>query len=632
MRKFFLVIILLFSTVAFLKAQTVDVTFQVDMSVPLHTGAFNAGSDQVELRGSFDGWGAGIVLSDGNNDSVYIGTVAGQPQNTVISYKFFHTGNSGTWESDPNREINTGTAATLTIDPSFWNEKEPYTGIPAPIDFSVDMQLPAQGDFDPATDHVFIAGSFTNWGTGAIELFDSDNDSIYTVSVPADSFISGQLIFYKFLYSADTPGNGTWESPQEGDDIDQASGNRIYGVHDGTNDVSRWWNNVNPNVQLASGNIFFEVDMSVASELGVFDFNTDSVQIRGAFNDWGAGDPDKVLMSQDAGNPDHWTIEIPFVNQVLYGNQLYKFYMRRTPRYPEYANTGWEVPIEHANGSDRNRGEIFQGDPAQSAPYQWFENINPDWVIPTGTTVECTFRVDMTNATNPDSQAVPFVPGVDTVWWIPRQPLFYEINNILWDTTGFHPARFLELTDPDQDMVYEGSLTFDGPSYNGFLYNYAYSSGTPGTLEHEGLGATMLSQGDCRVRFVGQNGARTFQTPWTMPLDVWSNSAGPEEYAPQGWTSVKEIPGLAQTYSLDQNFPNPFNPSTKIRFNIPEQGMVSLKVFNLLGEEVANLVNAEMTAGNYEVDFKATGFSSGIYFYTLKAGNFISTKKMILLK
>jgi hypothetical protein len=60
--------------------------------------------------------------------------------------------------------------------------------------------------------------------------------------------------------------------------------------------------------------------------------------------------------------------------------------------------------------------------------------------------------------------------------------------------------------------------------------------------------------------------------------------------------------------------------------------MVSLKVFNLLGEEVANLVNAEMTAGNYEVDFKATGFSSGIYFYTLKAGNFISTKKMILLK
>jgi len=118
----------------------------------------------------------------------------------------------------------------------------------------------------------------------------------------------------------------------------------------------------------------------------------------------------------------------------------------------------------------------------------------------------------------------------------------------------------------------------------------------------------------------------------SVRIRAWSNSAGPEEFAPQGWTSVEEIPGLAQTYSLEQNFPNPFNPSTKIRFNIPEQGLVSLKVFNLLGEEVANLVNAEMTAGNYEVDFNAKAISSGIYFYTLKAGNFISTKKMILLK
>jgi hypothetical protein len=60
--------------------------------------------------------------------------------------------------------------------------------------------------------------------------------------------------------------------------------------------------------------------------------------------------------------------------------------------------------------------------------------------------------------------------------------------------------------------------------------------------------------------------------------------------------------------------------------------LVTLKVFNLLGEEVATLINGELTNGNYEVDFKATNVSSGIYFYTLKAGNFVSTKKMILLK
>jgi hypothetical protein len=117
-----------------------------------------------------------------------------------------------------------------------------------------------------------------------------------------------------------------------------------------------------------------------------------------------------------------------------------------------------------------------------------------------------------------------------------------------------------------------------------------------------------------------------------MPLDIWSNSEKPEETGPEGWVSVKEIPGNPQTYSLEQNFPNPFNPSTKIRFSIPEQGLVTLKVFNLLGEEVATLINTEMTTGTYEADFRGTEISSGIYFYTLTADNFISTKKMILLK
>lgn len=627
MRKIFLITFLFLTTVAFLKAQTVDVTFQVDMNVKIHTGYFDPATEVVTCPGDFNNWlneppaNTEKVMTDPDNDGIYTITIAMAP-NTNYGYKFnIGLGWDGKDENQGNRSVQVG-ASNMTVDPSFFNDYNPYTGVPAPIDFTVDMRLPAQSDFDPATDHVFIAGDFTNWGTDAIELFDPDHDSMYTVSVAADSFISGQLIFYKFLYSADTPSNGTWESPQEGDDIDEASGNRIYGVHDGTNDVSRWWNNVNPNVQLASGNIFFEVDMSVASELGVFDYNVDSVQIRGAFNGWNGNDFEKSHMIQDAADPDHWTIEIPFVNEVLNSNQLYKFWINN----PNYTNTGWEVPIEHTNGSDRNRGIIFQGSATQSAPYQYFENINPDWVIPNGTTVECTFMVDMTNATNPDSQNVPFNPATDSVFWIPRQPLYYAVNGLTWP--GTYP-RVLELTDPESDMIYEGTMMIDGPMFNGFLYNYAYTSG--GNLVQEGPGS-VISQGDARVRFIGQNGARTFVSPFTMPLDVWSNSAGPEEYAPAGWTSVEEIPGLAQTYSLEQNFPNPFNPSTKIRFNIPEQGLVSLKVFNLLGEEVANLVNAEMSAGNYEVDFNAKAISSGIYFYTLKAGNFISTKKMILVK
>ena len=125
MRKSILLFSLLLITGVSLQAQTVDVTFQVDMSITIATGKFNPGSNQVELRGSFDGWGAGVVLSDADNDSVYTGTVTGQPQATDIFYKFYHTGNSGTWESDPNRQMNTGTSSTVTLDPSFFNDKTP---------------------------------------------------------------------------------------------------------------------------------------------------------------------------------------------------------------------------------------------------------------------------------------------------------------------------------------------------------------------------------------------------------------------------------------------------------------------------------------------------------------------------
>jgi len=85
-------------------------------------------------------------------------------------------------------------------------------------------------------------------------------------------------------------------------------------------------------------------------------------------------------------------------------------------------------------------------------------------------------------------------------------------------------------------------------------------------------------------------------------------------------------------FALMQNYPNPFNPSTKITFQIPESGLVSLKIYDVLGIEIATLLNEEKIPGKYEIDFDASYLSSGIYFYTLRAGNFISIKKMILIK
>jgi len=99
-------------------------------------------------------------------------------------------------------------------------------------------------------------------------------------------------------------------------------------------------------------------------------------------------------------------------------------------------------------------------------------------------------------------------------------------------------------------------------------------------------------------------------------------------------TTVTEVEDftLPLEYSLAQNYPNPFNPSTTIEYSIPQGGFITLRVFNILGMEVANLVNGQVDAGKHKIEFDASGFNSGVYFYTLESGNFTKTKKMILIK
>ncbi len=97
--------------------------------------------------------------------------------------------------------------------------------------------------------------------------------------------------------------------------------------------------------------------------------------------------------------------------------------------------------------------------------------------------------------------------------------------------------------------------------------------------------------------------------------------------------SVQNISSvLSDKYKLSQNFPNPFNPTTKINFELPKSSFVTLKVYNSLGKEVAELVNEKLSAGVYQTTFDASAFSSGIYFYKIQTDEFVQTKKMMLVK
>ncbi len=100
-----------------------------------------------------------------------------------------------------------------------------------------------------------------------------------------------------------------------------------------------------------------------------------------------------------------------------------------------------------------------------------------------------------------------------------------------------------------------------------------------------------------------------------------------------GIVSVEEeFDEIPTAYNLSQNYPNPFNSSSVIRYSVPQSSKVVIKVFDILGREIETLVNEEKPVGSYEVEFDATALPSGIYFYRLQAGDFVETKKMVLMK
>ncbi len=112
---------------------------------------------------------------------------------------------------------------------------------------------------------------------------------------------------------------------------------------------------------------------------------------------------------------------------------------------------------------------------------------------------------------------------------------------------------------------------------------------------------------------------------WAVGWQIWKSD--------DMVVGIKDMGGnLPTDFQLSQNYPNPFNPSTKIRYSIPKSGNVTLTIYNILGQQVATLVNEYQSVGNYEYSFTAENLASGTYIYRLIAGNYVSTKKMVYVK
>jgi len=158
---------------------------------------------------------------------------------------------------------------------------------------------------------------------------------------------------------------------------------------------------------------------------------------------------------------------------------------------------------------------------------------------------------------------------------------------------------------------------FPSPSGQSFSINLNETKNIPQTIDIDPL---WVADSLNIVVFVQSKGSKTvYQSETINYIELTTTGVGNEN-------------SLPKEYTLDQNYPNPFNPSTSISFTIPESGFTTLKVYNILGNEVTTLINEELTGGTFTTTFDASDLPSGVYFYTLSNNKFNETKKMMLLK
>lgn len=221
-------------------------------------------------------------------------------------------------------------------------------------------------------------------------------------------------------------------------------------------------------------------------------------------------------------------------------------------------------------------------------------------------------------------------------------PYSFYTSNITSGTPTFTGAYVDELTDTTMGVSVAGK-----PRSNG-RYLFAYNNKLNGPNDSRVFSRPFLS---------GVMGSSVQVNPANLPgtsrfgyadasfrnvnndscLVIWAGTVGLSSYVSGGctggsFTGIGNSNTMANEFHLSQNYPNPFNPSTIINYSLPVQSSVSIKVFDVLGKEVTELVNETQSAGTHSVEFNGINFSSGVYYYRLETNDFADTKKMLIVK
>jgi len=231
----------------------------------------------------------------------------------------------------------------------------------------------------------------------------------------------------------------------------------------------------------------------------------------------------------------------------------------------------------------------------------------------------------------PGFELIPIIDGsygFEKIQWDGSANLLSVYRGIFSTQVGFKCLNE-ELVGAPTIMWYDGYNSSDTTLYN-WLYSTdftgVFSSDENGPVNFQSFASKVMQPNEEReIFFAIAVGANSTQ----MTNNINQAAAKYDEIV----TGVRDLDSsIPENYALDQNYPNPFNPSTKLSFSIPREEFVSLVVYNSVGEIVARLIEEGLSAGSYEYNFKAENLSSGVYFYYLRAGDFVANRKMLLIK
>ena len=278
-----------------------------------------------------------------------------------------------------------------------------------------------------------------------------------------------------------------------------------------------------------------------------------------------------------------------------------------------------------------------------------------------------------------DSHCIIYVDSIYHMWYAGTANGTYvrighatSSNGVTWTKDPDNPVLNLgALSSWDYPRVEAPNVVFDGNMYHMWYsggnhsdWRIGYATSQDGSVWAKHQGNLVLNLGTAswddtwvglcsvlldtvmstyRMWYSGGDTSMINQTPWRAVSQIGYAKS------PDGFTWTKDSvnnpilsnvtainndihTGMPDNYTLSQNYPNPFNPSTAIEFSIPKTEFVSLKIHNLLGQEISTLVSERLNAGSYTFSWDATELSSGVYMYKLQAGEYVQTRKMVLIQ